>query len=91
MHESDSSSDSVTEFVEYSALFFFFGFFFLQMSIMANTVAAKKQFDTKKWWVGAHQRNTHVFYMIPSFKTHHSEITVLSGMNISTPQGVPNS
>lgn len=46
IHEIDSNlqcAASVTEFVAYSALFL--------MSIMANTLAAKKQFDTRKWWV----------------------------------------
>ncbi len=58
---------------------------------MANTFAAKKQFDTRKWWVWALQRYTHVFYMIPSFKIDHSEITALDSMNITTSQGVSNS
>lgn len=61
------------------------------MSITANTFAAKKQFDTRKWWVSALQRYTHVFYMIPSFRIDHSEITALDSMNITTSQGVSNS
>lgn len=61
------------------------------MSIMANTLAAKKQFDTRKWWVWALQGYTHVFYMIPSFKIDHSQITELDSMNISTSLGVSSS
>ena len=34
---------------------------------------------------------THVFFMIPSFKIDHGEITELDSMNISTLQGVSTS
>lgn len=61
------------KFATHSSLF--------HMSIMANTLAAKKQFGTRKWWVWARRGCTRVFYTIPSFRIDHSQITQLFIVN----------
>lgn len=61
------------KFAAHSSLF--------HMSIMANTLAAKKQFGTGKWRVWALQGCTRVFYTISSFRIDHSQITELFIVN----------
>lgn len=74
MREIDSNlGPGSCKFATHSSLF--------HMSIMANTLAAKKQFGTRKWWVWARRGCTRVFYTIPSFRIDHSQITELFIVN----------
>lgn len=89
IHEIDGSlkyAASVTEFVAYSALFLCVCqlwqiHWLLKSSLTPENGGFEPFRETPK----------HVFYMIPSFKIDHSEITVLDSMNICTSQGVSNS
>lgn len=74
MREIDSNlRPGSCKFAAHSSLF--------HVSIMGNTLAAKKQFGIRKWWGWAHRGCTRVFFTIPSFRIDHSQITELFIVN----------